>query len=215
MKALFPALFLGAFLLCSARAEDVPSVVAAEVQKSLPDLASKSLLGVQLTESSGAQVWELQYQDSNFKGDRRAVVFRNGKVSDDKARTLKAFPANSQPLTQADLQSTVAPHRTKANALAADAKVTPHSIRYVLSHREGSPTTWRILVFDAKEQRLGRMEINAESGQLISSSWGKEITASAQARSDFEQFGDDVESTFKGIGGDLEEFFTGKRTIDK
>lgn len=215
MKTLFQALFLGAFFLCSAQAEDAPSAIVAEVQKSLPDLASKSLLGVQLTESSGNQVWELQYQDSNFKGDRRAVVFRQGKVSDDKARTLKAFPGTSQPLTQTDLESSVAPLRTKANALAADAKVTPASIRYVLSHREGSPATWRVLVFDAKEQHLGRLEINAESGQLISSSWGKDITSSAEARSDFEQFGNDVQSTFKGIGGDLEEFFTGKRTIDK
>lgn len=28
-------------------------------------------------------------------------------------------------------------------------------------------------------------------------------------------FGDEVEQTFLGIGGDLEEFFTGKRTVDK
>ncbi len=28
-------------------------------------------------------------------------------------------------------------------------------------------------------------------------------------------FGNEVEKTFLGIGGDLEEFFTGKRTVDK
>ncbi len=34
-------------------------------------------------------------------------------------------------------------------------------------------------------------------------------------RSGFQEFGEEVERTFKGIGGDLEEFFTGKRTIDR
>jgi hypothetical protein len=34
-------------------------------------------------------------------------------------------------------------------------------------------------------------------------------------RSGFQEFGSDVERTFKGIGADLEEFFTGKRTIDR
>ena len=33
--------------------------------------------------------------------------------------------------------------------------------------------------------------------------------------SDSGGFGDDVKSTFLGIGGDLQEFFTGERTVDK
>jgi len=215
MKTPFLTLCLSGLFLCSLAAEDSPSAVVTQAQKQLPDLVSKSLLGVQLTESSGKQVWELQVQDSNFKGDRRAIVVSADKVIEDKARTLKAFPTSSQPLTQTDLQSSVAPIRLKANSLAGDAQVKPQSIRYALCHRQGSPTTWRVLVFDAQQQRLGRLEINAETGALISSSWGKDLTTSAEARSDFEQFGNDVQATFKGIGGELEQFFTGKRTIDK
>jgi len=206
--SLFFALFL------SLHAEDIPANIVSQVQKSLPDLASKSVLGVQVSESNGKQVWELQYQDSNFKGDRRAITFFAGKIDSDKARTLKSVPASSEPLSQQDLQSSLAPLRAKANSLAAEAKVTPSTIRYVLCHRPNTAATWRILIFDNKQKYLGRLEVDAATDTLISSVWGKDLSTSAEARSDFEQFGNDVESTFKGIGGDLEQFFTGKRTID-
>jgi hypothetical protein len=32
---------------------------------------------------------------------------------------------------------------------------------------------------------------------------------------DARNFGNDVKNTFLGIGGDLQEFFTGQRTVDK
>jgi hypothetical protein len=81
------------------------------------------------------------------------------------------------------------------------------SINVVLRRLEMSKApVWRVELVQKGKSR-GFIYTDAENGTLTE--------YAAKAKEDSKDLGQEVEDTFRGIGADLEEFFTGKRTVDK
>lgn len=189
------------------------------------------VLGVQVDESLDQQVWHIQFHDPKYKSDRRLVGFSDGNVTSDEAKTHESFKnASLVALDAVEMTESAATLRSRAHTAAKTAGVDPKSFRYILYHpEERTAARWYLHAFDAKTNMVGRIVLNARTAEVLATTWGEEAIKSAQVsprksarksrkgdpESGFEEFGRDVERTFKGIGADLEEFFTGKRTIDR
>jgi hypothetical protein len=85
------------------------------------------------------------------------------------------------------------------------------------------PLRWRVELLNGVKNR-GFVFTNATSGTFaMYSPPGSASSAKASGTGgaagglvgDAKQFGNDVKHTFLGIGGDLQEFFTGERTVDQ
>ncbi len=205
--------------LCQDRTVPVAAVVRGVGQSiSLP--AEGTVLGVQIHDHPGDAVWEIQFRDPNFKGNRRAVVVKDGRPVSDKPATVRAFLGGDlASLPDADLALPVDRLFGEGARQAEGAGQAVAFYRYVLSKAPGEAVArWRIFGFDAREKLVGRVVLNARDGTLLSTSWGEDARRAAAAdtpKSEMDAFGKSVGRTFKGVGADLEQFFTGKRTLDK
>lgn len=195
----------------------------------LPFSDKTRVLGAQIEDSLDQQTWMVQLHDPNYKSNRRLIGLKGGKVISDDAQTLDTFRDMALvPLEAAELTGSATSLRGRAHASAKAAGIEPKSYRYVLFHpEEKTAARWHLYAYDGQSNMVGRVALNAGTSEVLASTWGAEAIRDAQsakrdrrssgegADSEFEEFGRDVERTFKGIGADLEEFFTGKRTIDK
>jgi hypothetical protein len=98
---------------------------------------------------------------------------------------------------------------------AAQNHIPLHSLNVKLEkpHPGESNPIWFYEWFDDKDHSLGKLSISATTGKVI------DIVDLKIKDERFEGVSrkglkNDVEDTFLGIGADLEEFFTGKRTVD-
>lgn len=229
-RYLLPLLFLAGASLLGAQDEkatvrEVVDGLAARL--SLTDQAR--VLCAQIEDSLERQTWKIQLRDPNYKSDRRLVELNDGRVVSDAARTLDAIRDTALvPLEAPELTESTASLRARAHAMAKAAGIEPKTYRFVLFHPKEKPSArWLLFAYDGQGHMLGRAALDATTSEVLASTWGTEALKAAQANtkggrasgsdagSEFERFGRDVERTFKGIGADLEEFFTGKRTIDK
>jgi len=87
-------------------------------------------------------------------------------------------------------------------------------VRLEKPHPGESNPIWYFELLDAQEEALGRLSISATTGRVteIVGLKLKDTRFKPVSKSTLSQ---DVEETFIGIGADLEEFFTGKRSLDK
>ncbi len=87
-------------------------------------------------------------------------------------------------------------------------------VRLEKPHTEETNPIWYFTWHDEKGGTLGKISISATTAKVI------EIVGLRIKTPRFQSVarktaGQEVEDTFLGIGGDMEEFFTGKRTVDK
>ena len=68
--------------------------------------------------------------------------------------------------------------------------------------------TWKAVIYRGSK-KVALLGLNDIDGEVVSTENPKESSSGAKG------FFQDVEKTFKGIGGDLEEFFTNERTVDQ
>lgn len=111
--------------------------------------------------------WLLTFRDANARGGvREFAVTRRGVVSERapvRAQTVDAAQVMSA--RALNLDSTGA--FTAANKQAASAKVGFHSLNYLLQNKRGTPI-WLLQLFDATGAEVGKMEISAQDGSLVS-----------------------------------------------
>ncbi|MDZ4815297.1 MAG: hypothetical protein SGI71_03415 [Verrucomicrobiota bacterium] len=84
-----------------------------------------------------------------------------------------------------------------------------HYVLRKLEPKKGSSAAWFIKVYDSQGHDLGELVISAYTGKILRT---KKLYHDGERA---KNFGEKVEETFLGIGGELEETFTGKRTVDK
>jgi hypothetical protein len=129
------------------------------------------------------------------------------------------------------------PALSAAQDYAAKHNMAYNSVRALLKQSATNrPFRWRIELMN-DQQSLGYVYVNAldssvaayappgagdEPTTTTSSSSAMTTTTTATTsehhgnlQTDSKDFGTDVKRTFLGIGGDLQEFFTGERTVDK
>ena len=119
----------------------------------------------------------------------------------DPSRITSEGPA----LSAAQGYAAEAPHRLR-DSVTALLKVTGTD----------KPFRWKVGLID-KHEVLGYVMVNAID-DTIADYVPASSDKTAKSSDKFDSgtgFANDVKKTFLGIGGDLEEFFTGERTVDK
>jgi hypothetical protein len=170
--------------------------------------------------------WYIIFYDPSIPSHGRAVLVENNQI-------IKTYAANGGVVYRADLTFDPArltpegPALAAAQGYAAKHNLDYDSVRALLKQTATNrPFRWRIELMNASQSR-GYVFINALDSSVASYAppgGGEEVATSSSTtttdhhgnlQSDAHDFGTDVKRTFLGIGGDLQEFFTGERTVDK
>jgi hypothetical protein len=216
-------LFAGA-----ASAQDTSSVnqAFAVARKSVsPEMQTRVVSVYGLGTPDAIQKWYIIFYDPAVPSHGHAVLVENGQIT-------KSYPAQGGVTYSAKLTFDPARITNEQPVLnAAQNYAAKHNIAYTsvraLLKRTGleKPFRWRVELMNADKSE-GFVMINAVDDSVAafvphdaapthpnSSSGGG--TPDGGVAGDAEKFGNDVKNTFLGIGGDLQEFFTGERTVDR
>jgi hypothetical protein len=164
--------------------------------------------------------WWVIFYDPSVPSHGRAVKVENGQI-------VRAYEAKGGVVYMKELTFP----RTRVSgegAALADAQnyAAQHAIAYdgvrALLRLTGSrqELRWRVELLDNTENK-GFVFTNATDGTFaMYAPPGTEPSGSGAGTGgglvgDAKKFGNDVKSTFLGIGGDLQQFFTGERTVDQ
>jgi hypothetical protein len=161
--------------------------------------------------------WYIIFYDPTVESHGRAVLVENNQIT-------KTYPANGGTTYSEKLSFDPSKITSEGPALsAAQGYAAKHTIAYDSVHallKESSankPFRWRIELLEAGKSK-GYVYVNALDDTVASYSSPKSSGSSGSSDSDDKTaagLANDVKHTFLGIGGDLEEFFTGERTVDK
>ena len=182
-----------------------------------PELQTKVVSVYGTGGPSAIDKWYIIFYDPGVPTHGRAVLVENHAIT-------KTYPANGGVTYSSNL--TFDPSRITSEGPALDAAqgyAAKHNITYdsvtALLHQTSAnkPFRWKIgLVDDGKKK--GFVYVNAIDDSVAfyeSAAAAKHSSSDSSSDNSDEGFANDVKSTFLGIGGDLEEFFTGQRTVDK
>jgi hypothetical protein len=227
MKFFLPFLVLASLLVLPSHAQAAPpAYLSARQAVDLagtavdPALASR-LVSVYGTGSpAGIETWWIIYYDPSVDSHGRAVKVANGQV----ART---YPAEggvvyAQALTFAPVDARgIGQALSTSENYAANHSIAYNQVRALLRvTAPGEPLRWRVQLMDDGRNK-GFVFVDAASGAFATylhsgphhtsppSTGGDSVEAHAEAA------GNDIKDTFLGIGGDLQQFFTGERTVDQ
>jgi hypothetical protein len=183
-----------------------------------PDVQNKvvSLYGIGAPAS--IQKWYIIFYDPSVPSKGRAVLVENNQIT-------KTYPANGGTTYSEALSFDPSRITSEGPALsAAQNYAAKHAIAYDSVHAllkqsgANKPFRWRIELLNGAKSK-GYVYVNAIDDTVASYSSPKSSgSGSSSSNSDDKTaagLANDVKHTFLGIGGDLEEFFTGERTVDK
>jgi hypothetical protein len=160
--------------------------------------------------------WYIIFYDSTVATHGRVVLVENGKVS-------RTYPANGGKTYSEALSfdpsriTSEGPALTAAQGYAGKHHIQYDSVKALLNEVAKKPFRWKIELVDAGESK-GYVYVNALDDSVAAyssptaASTGKTADSAPKTAAGL---GNQVKDTFLGIGGDLQEFFTGERTVDK
>jgi hypothetical protein len=164
--------------------------------------------------------WWVIFYDPSVPSHGRAVKVENGQIA-------RAYEAKGGVVYMRDLTFRRSRVSGEGAALAdAQTYAAQHAIAYdgvrallrLTSDRQ--TLRWRVELMEGAENK-GFVFTNASDGTFaLYAPPGTEPSGSGAGTGggvvgDAKQLGNDVKKTFLGIGGDLQEFFTGERTVDQ
>jgi hypothetical protein len=176
-----------------------------------PELQTKVVSVYGIGAPAAIQRWYIIFYDPTVPSHGRAVLVENQKIS-------KVYPANGGVTYDKGLTfdpsriTSEQPALRSAQAYADRHHLTYDAVRALL--RETSltkPFRWRVELLREGES-LGFVYVNALDAKVADYAGPPNPKASDGSTGNFS---DDMKNTFLHIGGDLEEFFTGDRTVDK
>jgi hypothetical protein len=215
-----PVLAVVGFLMmrgaaCAQGAGTVGDAFTVARQAVKPELQTQVVSVYGTGTASAIDKWYIIFYDPTLGTHGRAVLVENQKIT-------KTYPANGGVTYSKELTFDPSRITSEGPALsAAQGYAAQHRLRYDSVHAllketaANKPFRWRVeLLRDGKSR--GFVYVNALDDSVASySSPAAAKTSSSGSSSSSTGFGDDVKNTFLGIGGDLEEFFTGDRTVDR
>jgi hypothetical protein len=212
------AFFCAALISGTAWAQDSGNVnqafqIARTAMK--PEMQTKVVSLYGLGTPSQIQKWYIIFYDPSVPSHGRAMLVENNKIT-------KTYPANGGAVYSAELTfdpsriTSEGPALSAAQGYAAKHNIAYNSVSVLLKQSSlNKPFRWKVgLEQDGKKE--GFVMVNALDDTVAAyepPTSGKSSSGSSDAGS--KGFGNDVKNTFLGIGGDLQEFFTGERTVDK
>jgi len=181
-----------------------------------PDIQTKVVSVYGIGTPGAIEKWYFIFYDPAVASRGRAVLVENNQVT-------KTYPANGGTTYSSDLTFDPSRITSEGPALsAAQGYAAKHAIAYDSVHAllkqtsVNKPFRWRVELLN-NDKGKGYVYVNAVDDTVaFYSGPASEKKASSHSSDDSaEGFANDVKHTFLGIGGDLEEFFTGERTVDK
>jgi hypothetical protein len=162
--------------------------------------------------------WYIIFYDPTVATHGRAVLVENNQIT-------KTYPANGGTTYSSKLTFDPSRITSEGPALsAAQGYAAKHSIAYDSVHAllkqtgANKPFRWRVELLDVGKSK-GYVYVNAIDDTVASYTPASSESSRSSSSSDSDKtaagLANDVKHTFLGIGGDLEEFFTGERTVDK
>jgi hypothetical protein len=211
------AVVAGVVLSGGARAESPGTVGGAfQIARAVvaPELQTQVVSVYGIGSPAVIEKWYIIFYDPAVPSHGRAVLVEDGQVT-------KTYPANGGVIYSADL--TFDPSRISSEVPALGAVQTyaarhhlPYdSVRTLLKQTSvNKPFRWRIELLDGGISR-GYVYVNALDDSVASYEPGPSSGKPPPPDNSVGGFGNDVKKTFLGIGGDLQQFFTGQRTVDR
>jgi hypothetical protein len=154
--------------------------------------------------------WTYFFYDPTAPNDFREVRIVDGKVDTFQPADLHRSAVSTLVFDPALNPVPVESALRTAQDYAAKNQITYNQTRVLLRRpAAGQAPAWRVeMLQDGRARGVVTTDPGAAFVKYDASSGdGGPHTAA--------EFGDDVKDTFLGIGGDLEQFFTGKRTVDQ
>jgi len=178
-----------------------------------PEVQTKVVSVYGIGTPSAITKWYIIFYDPTVASHGRAVLVENNQIT-------KRYPANggttySEALTFDPSRITSeGPALSAAQGYAARHDIPYDSVRILLKETAlNKPFRWRVELLDIGQSK-GFVYINALDDTVAAYSGPSSPTDTAAPHT-AAGFGNQVKNTFLGIGGDLQEFFTGERTVDK
>lgn len=164
--------------------------------------------------------WWVIFYDPSVSSHGRAVKVENGQIT--RAYEAKGGVVYTRALTFPRLRvSGEGAALAEAQNYAAQHAIAYDGVRVLLRlTSENQPLRWRVELMDGAKNQ-GFVFTNASDGTFAmyappgTQPSGNHAGTGGGLVGDAKRFGNDVKSTFLGIGGDLQEFFTGERTVDQ
>jgi hypothetical protein len=181
-----------------------------------PEVQTKVVSLYGIGTPSAIEKWYIIFYDPTVASHGRAVLVENHQIT-------KTYPANGGTTYSAALSfdpsriTSDGPALSAAQGYAAKHDIAYDSVRVLLKQTGiNKPFRWRVELLNSGKSR-GYVFVNALDDTVAYYAGPSSGKSSSSGSSDnsVEGFGNDVKNTFLGIGGDLEEFFTGQRTVDK
>jgi len=165
------------------------------------------------------QTWWVIFYDPSVPSHGRAVKVDNGQIS----RTYEAKGGVVYPDSLTFPRSQVTgegPALAAAQNYAAQHALAYDNVRALLRiTTKDQAFRWRVQLLNGSASK-GFVFVNASDGTFATyappgSIPAKSGTGTGGVVGDAHRAANDVKNTFLGIGGDLQEFFTGERTVDQ
>jgi len=180
-----------------------------------PEIQTKVVSVYGVGTPAAIQKWYIIFYDPSTPSHGRAVLVENNQI-------VKSYPANGGTTYSAKLTfdpsriTSEGPALNAAQGYAAQHHIAYDSVHALLKQTSvDKPFRWKVDLLD-NGQRLGSVYVNAldDSVAFYESASAAKGTSSGKS-SEGKSFSHEVQKTFLGVGGDLEEIFTGDRTVDR
>ena len=184
-----------------------------------PSLRNRMVSVYGVGASTAIQTWWIIFYDPSVKSHGRAVKVDDGKIV--RAYEAQGGVVYSDSLTFPGAQLTgEGPALATAQDYAAQHALAYDNVRVLLRvTTKDQPFRWRVQLLNGSTDK-GAVFVNASDGTFATyappgSVPSKGGTGTGGVAADAHHAANDVKNTFLGIGGDLQEFFTGERTVDQ
>jgi hypothetical protein len=164
------------------------------------------------------QTWWVIFYDPSVPSQGRVVKVDNGQIT--RTYEAKGGVVYSDTLTFARSQvNAEGPALAATQTYAAQHALAYDHVRALLRvTATGQALRWRVQLLDGKTNR-GFVFVNPSDGTFAMYSPPGSVAPGSGTgggvAGDAHRAAHDVKNTFLGIGGDLQEFFTGERTVDQ
>jgi hypothetical protein len=215
------AVFCAVLLSATAWAQDSGSSVNSAFQTARqavsPAVQTKVVSVYGLGSPTAIQKWYVIFYDPSVASHGRAVLVENNQIT-------KTYAANGGAVYSENLTfdpskiTSEGPALSAAQGYAAKHHLAYDSVSALLKQTSlNKPFRWRVGLIQKGHNR-GYVMVNALDDTVaayVPASSAAAKGSSGSSDNSVEGFGNDVKNTFLGIGGDLQQFFTGERTVDK
>jgi len=167
-------------------------------------------------------VWTILLNDPLARGGVREIEVAKGHIVSERT-PVKAYSGQGEGIVlnykglNLDSEGAFA----VAEGEARNAKIGFYGADYLLRCADaGSAPLWIIQLLDAQQHSLGSVTIAADTGTVISKTFGGKTSKGSWAaggglKGRLVRFSDSVGRSMRHVGGNVEEFLTGDRTLDK